>query len=621
MVENDVLISEFAFMGLENLDEEIIIKCIEIGDHYKMDAERIVEEWIAFSQTNLGGNIKPTLATLERMETKQLSKYQEQVGDKETKDPSVLEVYSGKSTNLKNILNAYNNRTPKKNLHTTFDDNLDSSIFSPVSLNPQVTKPSVAYAARTDRETVVSSFGATSLIEQESKKYPRHNVVVKVLEQESWNSSHSRYMFDAIDSEASALNDRIDLMGYHLKNNFDMIKKSDNNSQTSSNENKQNGSEDAVKDDIEENKVEEQETVEEDLPYTYGQIRSDGDRLNNYSVLLETSVKHGHGQVSVVNLNSIPKFALFPGQIVMMNAKLQNNINKKSILFASALHTNARPDLPKELPQISESCGPIKIIVACGPYTLTDNLIYQPLQDLVKYALNQRPDVLILIGPFVDQQHNLITDGTLMETYLSHFEKLMEQVLTPLQDTDIQVVIVSSSRDAHHHSVYPTPPFEPLPNHQTFRDNVYMVPDPCILDINGVNVGMTSADVLFHLAKTELHCQLANSDRMARFAEHVLSQRCFYPIYPPQASALGEKRLSVDLQSLNLRGEMHAMPHLLILPSILRHFSKNVNGCVVVNPERLSKGLVGGTFAEINIHPGQTSESIENSTTCKIIKI
>lgn len=63
-----------------------------------MDAERIVEEWIAFSQTNLGGNIKPTLATLERMETKQLSKYQEQVGDKETKDPSVLEVYSGKST-------------------------------------------------------------------------------------------------------------------------------------------------------------------------------------------------------------------------------------------------------------------------------------------------------------------------------------------------------------------------------------------------------------------------------------------------------------------------------------------------------------------------------------------
>lgn len=58
---------------------------------------------------------------------------------------------------------------------------------------------------------------------------------------------------------------------------------------------------------------------------------------------------------------------------------------------------------------------------------------------LSRYALNQRPDVLILIGPFVDQQHNLITDGTLMETYLSHFEKLMEQVLTPLQDTDIQV--------------------------------------------------------------------------------------------------------------------------------------------------------------------------------------
>lgn len=199
--------------------------------------------------------------------------------------------------------------------------------------------------------------------------------------------------------------------------------------------------------------------LQNELPYTYGRIRTDGDRLNHYSVLLETSAKHGHGQVSVINLNSIPKFALFPGQVVMMNAKLQNNINRKSVLFASTLYTSAAPNLPKELPQISESCGPIKMIVASGPYTLTDNLVYQPLQDLIKlvnvqiilklidyvhfsfsrYVLSHRPHVLILIGPFIDQKHKLITDGTLAETFLSHFENLMQQVVTPLQDTDIQV--------------------------------------------------------------------------------------------------------------------------------------------------------------------------------------
>lgn len=35
--------------------------------------------------------------------------------------------------------------------------------------------------------------------------------------------------------------------------------------------------------------------------------------------------------------------------------------------------------------------------------------------------------------------------------------------------------------------------------------------------------------------------------------------------------------------------------------SIVLYLLQNLNGCVVVNPERLAKGLVGGNFARLEV--------------------
>ena len=39
----------------------------------------------------------------------------------------------------------------------------------------------------------------------------------------------------------------------------------------------------------------------------------------------------------------------------------------------------------------------MNILVACGPFTTADNLLYEPLSDLLKVILNQEPDVAILV--------------------------------------------------------------------------------------------------------------------------------------------------------------------------------------------------------------------------------
>ncbi|XP_026572221.1 DNA polymerase alpha subunit B-like [Pseudonaja textilis] len=44
-------------------------------------------------------------------------------------------------------------------------------------------------------------------------------------------------------------------------------------------------------------------------------------------------------------------------------------------------------------------------------------------------------------------------------------------------------------------------------------------------------------------------------------------------------------------------------PDLLITPSDLKYFVKDVLGCICINPSRLTKGQVGGSYAQLWVQP------------------
>ncbi len=52
---------------------------------------------------------------------------------------------------------------------------------------------------------------------------------------------------------------------------------------------------------------------------------------------------------------------------------------------ASRVYEGVPLPLPDDKLSLSE--GPIKMIVACGPFSTSDNLVYEPLADLVKTLL------------------------------------------------------------------------------------------------------------------------------------------------------------------------------------------------------------------------------------------
>ena len=58
----------------------------------------------------------------------------------------------------------------------------------------------------------------------------------------------------------------------------------------------------------------------------------------------------------------------------------------------------------------------------------------------------------------------------------------------------------------------------------------------------------------------------------------------------------------VDLRQHG-KWKLPLQPDVLITPSKLQPFARDVQGCLVLNPGHLSKGAGGGTFSQLTVHP------------------
>ncbi|KAG7282040.1 hypothetical protein CRUP_020145, partial [Coryphaenoides rupestris] len=317
-----------------------------------------------------------------------------------------------------------------------------------------------------------------------------------------------------------------------------------------------------------------------------GQVCCDSKgKLNTQSVVLEAGPEHGAQQVPV-DLSELKEYSLFPGQRPPRVTELAKDLG-------------------------TEACP--AVLVACGPYTPSDSLTFDPLLDLITVIVRDRPDVCVLLGPFVDAKHEQIEKAQVTETFEAIFARCVDSILEGTKSVGCRLVFVPSQRDVHHHCIYPQPPFT-LPQ---LGKRVTVVPDPCTLLIEGVTLGLTSTDILFHMGAEEISCA-AGSDRFSRILKHLLTQRSYYPLYPPVED------MNMDYEKFQSYGQMPLTPDVLVVPSELRYFIKEVIGCVCVNPGRLTKGQVGGTYGRLLIQRSNPPEDGKRSTpclACQVVKI
>ena len=267
---------------------------------------------------------------------------------------------------------------------------------------------------------------------------------------------------------------------------------------------------------------------------------------------------------------------------------------------------------------------PVKIVTMAGPYTTSDNLEYAPLIDAVLKLSEEKPSVVILCGPFVDSRQALVQECIIeedgVEKKVSHeylFRIRIAELFSEMYENyelNTQIVLVPSTEDAFLDSVYPQPPIASVEsemlefgglglNDSNLKKNVHCVSNPATLKINELVIGVTSSDVLFHINCDSTSVNLPPTGRLCRIAQHLIHQRSYYPLFPAAKGAC------LDLSQQEC-WEMPVQPDILIVPSKLNPFVKEVMDSVVVNPGALTKNTTGGTFAVMDIYPMKDVESL-----------
>jgi DNA polymerase alpha subunit B len=119
-----------------------------------------------------------------------------------------------------------------------------------------------------------------------------------------------------------------------------------------------------------------------------------------------------------VNLSAVPNFALFEGEIIVVEginstANMTINANRIHKLKIPAPVLDLSIDQIKEVTQVLFKNKPLQLMIACGPFTLSNSLSYQGLKDFLEVVKKDEPNAMILMGPFLDQNNEEISMGEL----------------------------------------------------------------------------------------------------------------------------------------------------------------------------------------------------------------
>ncbi|KAF3838507.1 hypothetical protein F7725_010275 [Dissostichus mawsoni] len=609
VVTGESLKSELEMYGIACQDDTILDKMVEQCICNRIQAYDMVLEWVAYSTTKNG--LKLSTDTLEYFEHEVLNKknkfkqsFKKEETHNRTRDiHSLQDLYPSQikaEEEEENLLDAYS--TPAKGSqkralttpehpHSKRSAALLTSpglLLSPASFSPSST-PSQKYSQRGAKGEVVVSFGAVQGTRWAGRKESGAGVQLELLEgpEDSLRSSY-KYMFQRLRDVRNVLTEKIEDLGEGLKAHFN---------------------------------IEEFSPVSlpaQDSITVLGQVCCDSNgKLNAHSVLLEAGPEQG-GQQIPVDLSELKDYSLFPGQVVVMEG--MNTTGRK--LMASKLYEGVPlPFLTSEV-KMETNEEPLNVLVACGPYTPSDSLTFDPLLDLINIIVRDRPDVCLLLGPFVDSKHEQIEKAQVTETFEAIFSRCVESIVDGTQSVGCRLVFVPSQRDIHHHFIYPQPPFS-LPSlskdqaqDSTCKINKCLSPGNYICSCSLLSaarhpgpgplhpadrrgtLGLTSTDILFHMGAEEISCG-TGTDRFSRILKHMLTQRSYYPLYPPV------EEVNMDYEKYQSFGQMPLTPDVL-----------NVVGCVCVNPGRLTKGQVGGTYGRMLIQRSAASDDGTRASPC-----
>lgn len=109
-----------------------------------------------------------------------------------------------------------------------------------------------------------------------------------------------------------------------------------------------------------------------------------------------------------LNLHEVQQYSLFEGEIIVAEGFMgQNNKFNVNRIHKPEAREPAQNFTSQELMLYKSKSAnrAIQVIIGSGPFTEHENLGYDSLRDLLDIVKRDRPQVLILVGPFLDQNN------------------------------------------------------------------------------------------------------------------------------------------------------------------------------------------------------------------------
>ena len=342
--------------------------------------------------------------------------------------------------------------------------------------------------------------------------------------------------------------------------------------------------------------------------------------INPHSVILESTTGQNAGKRKVkLFLHECPEYILYAGQIVGAVGRLMAAGRE---LHAQKLVCGA--PIPEIKMLASAPTAPVHVSIAAGPYSPENMLIFDSISELeARVRSEHAPDVLIVLGPFLDVNHPSVASGIVMDSFNrpASFEDIYREEIIPklarlaraCENARTELYLVSSTNEARISLPLPQPPLNTLAVDlwsflvKELPQSVKYLSNPSFIRIADIDIYVTSTDALSAVNSNVLFKQSSEEGSLNRVdacLDQFLRSRTIFPVNPCGLRIEPSERHRLELPEAEL-------PHVIISPSLAgKRFIKKVSGRVFVNPGFMSDASgTNSSMAQLVINPTTTDQT------------
>ena len=290
------------------------------------------------------------------------------------------------------------------------------------------------------------------------------------------------------------------------------------------------------------------------------------------------------------------QYQLFPNMYIAVQVKGDLYDQSCCLKVCKIFEINSEKDQADE----NESEGSVvkkhmTCLVFKGPYNLEGNAYFAGFDMIKHHVQKERPNVIVLIGPFVsDEQFHEDAAGELetIDEFANIRDKNIQRLSGIVADIDstCQIVMISDLAEADNVYPVPIPPtIQSQPN--TKGITVHIAGSPCMLSIGGTPIAFLPQDILTPCNKFPSH---VTGKRFVQTLRSIVSQKCLHPVYP-----LAYPFDVTQIEQLSWANVIS--PKLLIYSSRMTSFLGKARGTLVANARPILEDKEFGSFIRIQV--------------------